>query len=219
MFGRGSPVLDYWLRHGVGFELASPGGSHRGVVQEVVIDERGVPRALIVRGGVLQRARVVNVDAVEAVVPAEGTITLRGSRRRRARSRFAPAPTGSARRGSAWLAGVAAEVLRIVSKTALLVLALLVSAAGWSARRLRTNAPAVARRAGRAGASAIAWARPHGRTLARLAGAAGVTIALVVLTLTHALAVTVAAYARFIVQEWRRRRGGDTSGRMTAERR
>ena len=41
VFGRGSPVLDYWLGHSEGFELTSPGGDHRGVVEEVVIDERG----------------------------------------------------------------------------------------------------------------------------------------------------------------------------------
>jgi hypothetical protein len=219
MFGRGSPVLEYWLRHSAGFELASPGGAHRGVVQEVVIDGLGYPRALIVRGGVLRRARVVNVDAVEAVVPAEGTITLRGSRRSCPRPRLAPATTAPARRGVVALAATAAGALRIVSKTALLVLMLLVSAARWSARRVQTQAPALARRTGRAGASTIAWARPHIRTLTRLAGAAAVTAALIVFTLAHALAVAVAAYARFVAQEWTRRRGGDTAGRMTAERR
>jgi hypothetical protein len=219
MFGRGSPVLDYWLRHSVGFELASPGGGHRGVVQDVVIDELGYPRALVVRSGVLQRARVVNVDAVEAVVPAEGTITLRDNPRSSTRLRVAPATMAPARSAIAGLAGAATRALRIVSKTALFLLALLVSAAGWSVRRLRTNAPALARWAGRAGASTIAWARPHGRTLARLAAAAAVTVALVVATLGHALAVAVAAYARFVAQEWRRRRGGDTPSRVTAERR
>ena len=219
MFGRGSPVLDYWLRHSVGFELTSAGGGHRGVVQEVVTDDRGYPRALVVRGGVLQRARVVNVDAVEAVVPADGTITLRGAGRRATWSNFAPAASAPARRGVAGLAAATLTTLWFLAKTALIALMLVVSAAGWSARRLRRNVPSLARRAGHAGASAIAWARPHGRKLARLAGAAAVTVALIVFTLAHALAVAVAAYARFVAQEWTRRRGGDATRRITAERR
>jgi hypothetical protein len=219
MFGRGSPVLDYWLGHSEGFELTSPGGGHQGVVQEVVVDERGYPRALVVRSGVLQRARVVNVDAVEAVVPMEGTITVRGSGRRHTRPRFAPATSAPARRGIAGLAAATRSTFRLLTKTALFVLTLVVSAAGWSARRLRENGPSLTRRAGHASASAIAWGRPHGRKLAKLAAAAAVTVALMVFTLGHALAVAIAAYARFVAHEWRRRRGSDSPSRMTTERR
>ncbi len=219
MFGRGSPVLDYWLGHSVGFELTSPSGGHRGVVQEVVTDERGYPRALVVRGGMLQRARVVSVDVVEAVVPADGTMTIRGSGPSRTRPRFAPAASVPARRGIAGLAAAAAATLRLLANTALLALSLFVSAAAWSVRHLRQNVPALARRAGRAGASTIVWMRPHARTLARTAGATAVTLALLLFALAHALAAAVAAYARFVAQEWTRRRSGRAPDRVTAERR
>jgi hypothetical protein len=209
VFGRGSPVLDYWLGHSEGFELTSPGGGHRGVVEEVLIDERGYPRALVVRGGVLQREQVVDVDSVEAVVPADGTITLRGERRKRTRPGFTLPRTG--RLGGAALAGAAAAAVRIALRAGALLLALVGSAARWSIHRLRRDVPAGARHAGRAGASAVAWARPHAGTLARLTAAAAVTVTLFVFTLVHALAVAVAAYARFVADEWARRRSGSTS--------
>ena len=185
VFGRGSPVLDYWLGHSEGFELTSPGGDHRGVVEEVVIDERGYPRALVVRGGVLQREQVVDVDSVEAVVPADGTITLRSSRRKRARPRFARS-THAARGDGAALLGAGAAAVRIVWSTAVVTLAL----------------------AGRAGTSAAVWARPYAGTLAHMAAAAAVTAALFLVALVHALADAVAAYARFVAGEWRQRRSG-----------
>ena len=43
-------MLDYWLGHSEGFELTSSGGSHHGVVEEVLVDERGYASALVVRG-------------------------------------------------------------------------------------------------------------------------------------------------------------------------
>jgi hypothetical protein len=211
VFGRGSPVLDYWLGHSEGFELTSPGGGHRGVVEEVLVDERGYPSALVVRGGVLQRPQIVDVGAVEAVVPADGTITLRSSRQRRARPRFA-LPTRAVRNGGAALAGAPAAVVRIASRAVVLVLALASSAARRGMRRLRRDVPLGARGAGRAGASAAAWARPHARTLVRLAAAAAVTAALLVLTLVHALAHAIAAYGRFVAEEWARRRSGGAAG-------
>jgi hypothetical protein len=208
-------VLDYWLGHSEGFELTSPGGGHLGVVQEVVTDELGYPRALIVQGGVLQRARVMSVDAVEAVVPADGTITLRGNGRRSTWPRIALPRLDPGRSLTAVFARSAVQAARIMWMTAMFALKFLLSAVDWTARRLRTNVPVLAERAGRASASGAAWARPHGRTLARLTGAAAVTIALVVLALAHALAVAVAAYARFVAQEWTRRRSGRATGRMT----
>jgi hypothetical protein len=214
-FGRGSPVLDYWLGHSEGFELTSPGGGHLGVVQEVVTDELGYPRALIVRGGVLQRARVMNVDAVEAVVPADGTITLRSNRRTRSWARIALQRHDPGRGPIAVVARTAVRAARIVWMTGVLALTFLLSAVGWTARRLRTHVPILARWARRAGASAAAWASPHVRTLARLTGAAAITFALVVLSLAHALAAAVAAYARFAAQEWTRRRSGRAPGRTT----
>jgi hypothetical protein len=208
-------VLDYWLGHSEGFELTSPGGGHLGVVQEVVTDELGYPRALIVRRGVLQRARVMNVDAVEAVVPADWTITLRGSRRRRTWPRIAPLRRDTGRGVTAVFARTTVRAGRIMWTTSVLVLTSLVSAIGWTASGLRTNLPVLAGRVGRPSASVAAWARPHGRTLARLTGAAAVAFALVVLALAHALAGAVAAYARFVAHEWTRRRSGRAPRRMT----
>jgi hypothetical protein len=213
-FGRGSPVLENWLGHSEGFELTSPGGAHQGVVQEVLTDELGYPRALIVRSGVLQRARVMNVNAVEAVVPADGTITVRGTRRKRNWPRITLLRRGPGRGMAAAVARPAERTARIMWMSAVLALASLASAAGWTARRLRTDVPALAGQAGRAVGSAAAWARPHARTLARLAAAAAVTLGLFVLALAQVLAIAVAAYARFVGQEWTRLRSRATSGRV-----
>jgi cobalamin synthase len=149
----------------------------------------------------------MNVDAVQAVVPAEGTITVRTNRRTRiALLRHDP------RRGpTAVVARTAVSAARIMWMTSVLALTSLASAVGWTARGLRTNVPVLAALAGRTSASAATWARPHGRTLARLTGAAVITVALFVLALAHALAAAIAAYARFVAHEWARRR----SGRMT----
>ena len=147
-FGRGSPVLDYWLVHSEGFELATHGGGHLGVVQEVVIDERGYPRALIVRGGVLRRPRVMNVNAVEAVVPAEGMITLLNDRRRRTRPKNAPRRRDPGPGPTARLGDAAAKAARLLWLTAAVVSTHLVSAAGWTARGLRRNVPVMAGRVG-----------------------------------------------------------------------
>jgi hypothetical protein len=65
--------------------------------------------------------------------------------------------------------------------------------------------------ADRAGTSAAVWARPYAGTLAHLAAAA-VTAALFLVTLVHALADAVAAYARFVADEWRRRSGRARAG-------
>ena len=218
VFGRGSPVLDYWLGHSEGFELTSSGGGHRGVVEEVLVDERGHASALVVRGGVLQRAQLVDVTAVEAVVPADGTITLRSSRRRRPAPRLA-LPTGAVRNGGAALAGRAAALARIARRAAVLVLALAGAAARRSMRRLRRDVPVGARRAGRAGASAAAWARPHAGTLVRLAAAAAATAALFVVALAQALAHAIAAYGSFFADEWTRRRSGSAPPDVRSTRR
>jgi cobalamin synthase len=63
------------------------------------------------------------------------------------------------------------------------------------------------------------WARPRFKTLARLIAAAAVTAVLIVVTLAYALAVAIAAFARFVAQEWTRRRSGGASGRVRAIRR
>src|SRR5262245_31088314 len=157
----------------------------------------------------------MNVNAVEAVVPADGTITLRGNRRRRIwpgitmqrRHRRPGRTTGFAQ--------TPAKTARTVWRTAVLALMGLVSAVVWAARSLRTNVPVVARRVGRASASAAAWTGPHVRTLVRLIGSAAVTVGLVVLTLAYGLVVAVEGSARFIAREWTRHRSGRASSRMT----
>ena len=214
-FGRGSPVLDYWLVHSEGFELTTPGGGHRGVVQEVVVDERGYPRALIVRGGVLQRPRVMNVNAVEAVVPADGTITLLSDSRRRTWTRTVLRRRDPGRGVTAGFEHTVAKTARLMGLTAVLALTHLVSAVGWTARKLRVNVPVLAGRVGRASACAAGWAGPRGRTLARLIGSAAVIVGLVVLALAYGVTVALAGSATFVAQAWSRRRSGGASRRMT----
>jgi hypothetical protein len=206
-------VLDYWLVHSEGFELTTPGGGRRGVVQEVVIDELGNPRALVVRSGVLHRPRVMNVNAVEAVVPAEGTITLLNDRRRRTRPRNAPRRRDPGRGLTAGFGHAAAKVARLLRLTAVLVLTHVVSAVGWTLRGLRRNVPVIAGRIGRASASATVWARPHGRALVRLVGSAAVTVGLFVLALAYGVVVALVGGAGFVAREWTRRRSGGASGR------
>jgi hypothetical protein len=126
---------------------------------------------------------VVDVDTVEAVVPADGTITLRSSGRGRRRRPLASS-TRTVRKSSAALFGATGAPVRIVWRAAVVTLAL----------------------GGRAGASAAVWARPCAASLARLAGAIAVTAALFVATLAHALADAAAAYARFVTEERARRR-------------
>jgi hypothetical protein len=183
------------------------------------VDELGHARALVVRGGVLQRAHVVDVEAVEAVVPADGTITLGGGQRERALGRFSLPERAPTREGIGALARQAAGVTRTVWRAFVVVLALLGSVAGWSARRAWRGVSVGARRAVRASTSAAVWARPRFRTLARLSAAAAGTAVLIVVTLAYALAVASAAFARFVAQEWTRRRSGGASGRVRAIRR
>ncbi|HEY1367457.1 MAG TPA: hypothetical protein VGF23_10100 [Gaiellaceae bacterium] len=214
-FGRGSPVLDYWLVHSEGFELTTPDGGNRGVVKEVVVDELGYPRALIVRGGVLQRPRVMNVSAVEAVVPADGTIRLRGNRRKRTRPQISLPQRAPGRGLTAGIEHAAAMAARLVWLAVVLALTYLVSAVGWTVRSLRTHVPVLAGRVGRASASAVAWARPHGRTVARLIGSAAVTLGLVVLALAYGVVVAIVGSGRFVAKEWTRHRSRGTSRRAT----
>jgi hypothetical protein len=223
VFGRGSPVLEYWLGHSEGFALTTAGGSSRGVVEEVVIDEYGHARALVVRSAVLQRAQVLDVSSVEAVVPSDRTITVRGARHRRP-SLVVTLSVARLARETAAIAGRAAvrevpfvrRAISIVARAAWTSLMLVVSATRWGGRQARRYAPVVARRAGRAIVTATAWARPHARTLARQIAAAAVTGMLFLVTLAQALVVATAASARLVAREWRQRRAASRRGRMNA---
>jgi hypothetical protein len=219
VFGRGSPVLDYWLGHSQGFELSSPRGGHRGVVEDVVLDERGRPRALVVRGGALQRTRVLDVGAVEGVIPATETITLRSERLAR------PAPreprTTAAPLGRATVRGAAATgtALGLLARMAWAVLVLAWSLGRRGVRGVRRRAPVVTRRVGRTAAAAASWAGPHARRLVRLGGAAAVTFLLFLGALARALVVGIVASASLVAQEWRRQRPGTRRDRMSTARR
>jgi hypothetical protein len=155
------------------------------------------------------------VDSAEAVVPADGTITLRssgGSGPNLEPLRPRAAPAAAARRSPAQ------PRRQCASRAAALVLALVGSAERRSMRRLQRDVCVGTHRAGRAAASAAAWGRPHAGTLARLSAAVAVTAGLLAFTLVHALADAIRAYARFVAEEWRRRRSGSASAGVQSTR-
>src|SRR5438067_10272696 len=76
VFGRGSNVLEYWLRNAEGFAVRS-GGARVGVVYGVVVDPvDGRASALVLRSPFLHRRRVVLARTVEAVDPEERLLEL-----------------------------------------------------------------------------------------------------------------------------------------------
>jgi len=76
VFRRGSHVLEYWLAHAEGFDVASR-ASHVGVVEGVRIEpRRGRARELVVRTPVLHRRRRLAADAFVAVDPAARRLEL-----------------------------------------------------------------------------------------------------------------------------------------------
>jgi hypothetical protein len=87
VFRRGSPVLEYWLAHAEGFEVATR-ASHVGVVDRVRIERAGGhARELVIRSRLLHRRRRVNADAFVAVDPAARRLEL-------VPSEAGPAPLG-----------------------------------------------------------------------------------------------------------------------------
>lgn len=110
-FGRGSPVLDYWLAHSEGFRVRGRRGS--AVVETVFVSPHGRVTALEVRGRLVRRRRVIPAASVQEVVPAERLLVATRPLRARARTWFAiaarAARPGARRLGALALRGVRAD--------------------------------------------------------------------------------------------------------------
>ena len=164
VFRRGSNVLEYWLAHAEGFEVASRRVRPARVERVVVDPVRGHATGLIVRsfGVGRSRRRIVAADAVVAVDPFLRTLHLAHSPRAlppagaRAASLLAAATTDAPDRGAAPPATSAGAC----------------AARAWLAPRLK-QANSIAERYGReAGVrigTATAWLRPRLRALASAA--------------------------------------------------
>ena len=169
VFRRGSNVLEYWLAHAEGFEVASR-RVRPARVERVVIDPvRGHATGLIVRsfGVGRSRRRMVAADAVVAVDPFLRTLHLVHSSR--------PLPPAGTRAASL-LVAAAGRTRPIVAQLPPATSAGARAVGAWLAPRLKqTNS--IAERYGRElgvriGAAAV-WLRPR---LRALAGAAWVAL-------------------------------------------
>jgi hypothetical protein len=162
VFRRGSNVLEYWLAHAEGFEVASRRVRPARVERVVVDPVRGHATGLIVRsfGVGRSRRRIVTADAVVAVDPFLRTLHLAHSPRA-----FPPAGT----RAASMLVAGAGRTRPIVARLPPLVSAAASAARAWTAPRLKQTI-SIAQRYGRElglriGAGA-AWLRPRLRILA-----------------------------------------------------
>jgi hypothetical protein len=201
-FGRGSPVLDYWLGRCMGFELVSTDGSHLGVVERVMVDHAGRARAIAVRTTILGRRRWLDPRAVEAVVPEQETIAARirsssRSRRGRRRARLAPAFAKGRKTASATAAWArprsrAAVELGIRSLVA-------------TGSRFRRRAPVLLAGAGRAAVAGARRARPYIAALARLVRTGLLNLGALVLVVARETALRVKAYRVLLGQKAARR--------------
>jgi len=194
-FGRTSPVLAYWLAHGVGFRVRC--GSRTGVVDDVQLDFRGeYASTLVVRFGRLERHEVP-ASHFETVVPAAEVLVLPAEALPEAR--FAPTAerasaageraAASARRGAAASVGFAARWGRRGLRD---VWAGIGMTTRWLAPRARTTAIAIA--------VAVTWLARHVVALARWTapriGAAAVWLGLAAVELGRGIAGKLAALVR-----------------------
>jgi hypothetical protein len=202
-FRRGDPVLDYWLGNCEGFAVASPAGRTRGVVEEVLRDERGSARALVVRTGLRDRRRVIDAQVIDAVTPALGTIELGVRSRRPPRSRHVRAglerlgDTGVRAAGTAGSLGLAGT--------------------RWGAGRARRHGPVVAARTAAAGArtaaaarAAASWTRPRAVAVARHAVFAALTAAILLAGALRSVLAVARAYGSLLAREVGRRREAES---------
>jgi hypothetical protein len=210
-------VLDYWLARCEGFELTTAAGRQLGTVEEVVLDDSGRARALVVRGALLGRRRVVATEAIETVVPAGETFTLRSPPRARHRppigraiarssSVAARALHTAAIRTSPRIRAALGLLVRVGAVSGARALAAAASASRWGSARVRRHVPALARRAlivTRAGAR---WTWPRLVHVAGLAVAVLVGLVLFLFAIVRGIVVATWTYWTIVAREAARRR-------------
>ena len=161
VFRRGSNVLEYWLAHAEGFEVASRSVRPARVERVVVDPVRGHATGLIVRffGVGRSHSRMVAADAVVAVDPFLRTLHLAHSPR--------ALPPAGVRAASLVVAG-AGRSRRTVARLPPAASAGALAAWAWSAPRLRETSSVTAQYGRELGvwiAAAGAWLRPRVRAL------------------------------------------------------
>jgi hypothetical protein len=162
VFRRGSNVLEYWLAHAEGFEVASRRVRPARVERVVVDPVGGRATGLIVRsfGVGRSRRRIVAADAVVAVDPFLRTLHLAHSPR-------ALPPAGT--RAASMLVAAAGRTRPIMARLPPATSAGAHAARAWLAPRLRQMSSLIARYGRELGvwiATGVAWMRPRLRALA-----------------------------------------------------
>ena len=194
-------MLAYWLGRCEGFDLVSTEGSQLGVVDQVMLDDAGHARALVMRTVLLGRRRIVDPRLVEAVVPERESIAVRVEPAVSPRNARKPLLPGGRR-----LRAGLVPLLRSLSSAGARSGSLAFVASRWAVSRLRRDLPVVVRVLGRATAAATRWARPRVTALAHLAGAALVGVAVLVVAIARELALALRAYREARAREAARRR-------------
>jgi hypothetical protein len=209
-FGRESPVLEYWLGRCEGFELVSTSGGQLGVVEQVMLDDAGRARALVMRTTILGRRRTVDPRLAESVVPESEAIAVRPE----AVPPAAGEARGSATRGVVQavhrvgppLQGASGGLARLLGATFVKALSVTVASSRWGAGRLRRYAPVVVRHIRESSVAAVRWARPRAAAVARLALAMLVGLTALLVTIVRELGLAVRAYREARARETAHRR-------------
>ena len=165
VFRRGSNVLEYWLAHAEGFEVASRRVRPARVERVVVDPVRGHATGLIVRSFGVGRSqrRIVAADAVVAVDPFLRTLHLAHSPR-------ALPPAGA--RAASLLVAAAGRTRPVMARLPPATSAGARAARAWLVPRLKQTNSLIAqygRELGVGIGAAAAWLRPRLRALASAA--------------------------------------------------
>ena len=174
-FRRGSSVLEYWLAHAEGFEVASRGPAHERVERVLIDPVAGRPTGLIVRPRVSRRRRrrLLPVDAVAAVDPFARRLHLE---RQQSPASARAAAILVALVGAAHRAGAALTRLGAASASGLL------AACRWARPRLHRAGVLVGRSMRAlsiAALEAFRWARPRVRACVVALGLGALALAAV----------------------------------------
>jgi hypothetical protein len=181
VFERGSNVLEYWLAHAEGFEVA-PRMLRRRRVERVVLDPAGGhAKAVIVRSSFRRSRQLLPADAVVGVDAFARVLHVDGPQPRHApRAALASAGARAGRQVVPLLLGATAAAL---------------AALAWLQPRVRAGGRG-ARRAAFHARVGLAWLRPRVQARARGAGAAAAALAAVAAESSRAQAQRVAERRR-----------------------
>ncbi len=216
-FGRGSPVLDYWLGRCEGFVLVSSRGTQVGSVEHVEVDDIGRALELVVQSPILGRRRTIDPRSIDAVVPESETITFSEqtapAAHRRELTFRTPPVAGSGRALGASAAWIAPRTRALVAGSARVALAggaktlsLVRSGGRWVSLHVRRRVPILAQATRRAVVAAAHWTRPRALALVRLVAALLLGLGLVLVAVGREVVAALKTYRAVFAQEAARRR-------------